>query len=272
MLDENMKQRAVGEEISLKDIVESLKHEWKLIAFLGVMGLLLSAIYVARMPQKYEASWQLQMAHLGAVNSEEPTVLIQRLRLPTAYPVEMRRGCGITEDEVVGDYLSGRLEIQPTPNVLTTVDMKFRAASSAQAKQCAEAIVAMVVEQQRSLVEAQRSLLEEDFAARQKKITKYQYALAEELQQLGKIKNLELAGVAYLAWLDQISWLRHKIREGQEEVPPAQMYQAKLIAPIYAPENSVPSKVGQVLLLGMLFGLLLGVLYALGRDGWRRQQ
>lgn len=253
-------------EVSLKDIVSSFRQEWKMIAFSGVMGLLLSAIYVSLIPEKYEAIWQIQMARFGVVNSEEPTMLIQRLRLPTAYPVEVRRSCGVSEDEVLGDYLGGKLEIQPTLNIPTSVDMKFYAASSVQAKQCAEAIVVMLVEQQRDLAEAQRSL-----ATSEKKITKYQRELAEELQQLEKIKNPALASVAYLTRLDQIAWLRHKIREEREDVLPVRIVPARLMAPIYVPGKPVPSKVQQVLLLGVLLGLLLGMLYALGKDGWSRQ-
>ena len=141
MQDEKL--QTAGEEISLKDIVDFLKGNWKRIALLGMVGLLSSAAYIALIPvpeKKYEATWQIQMAQFSKSNSEEPAALIQRLRSPTAYPVEVQRSCGMPEDGEFSDYLGGKLEIHPTKDVPTTVDMKLYAANSSQAKQCAEAM------------------------------------------------------------------------------------------------------------------------------------
>lgn len=257
MQDEKL--QTSGEEISLKDIVNFFKCNYKPIVIWGAAGLLISSAYVIRVPKKYEATWQMQMAQ----SSEEPAALVQRLRMPTGYSVEVPRHCEMPEDGEFGDYLGGKLEIKVTKDVAAKVDMKVRAASPMQARQCAEAIVTMIVAQQRSLIQ-------ERLAGRQEQITQYQQALVEEQEQLEKIKMSTLGNFGYLAKLDKLSWLRARIDGLQEEIFLSQMHPAKLIAPIYVPNKPVSPKVGLVVSSGVLLGLMLGVLYALVREGWRK--
>lgn len=260
---QNENPQTAGDEISLKDIVDFLKRNWKLIVFCGVTGLLISSAYVILAPKKYEARWQMQMAQFSNTNIEEPVALIERLRSPTAYPVEVRQHCGMPENGEFGDYLNNKLEVQVIKNLTKRVQFKFRAANHEQAKQCAETIVAMVMAQQRSLIE-------ESLAGRQVQLAQYQLALTEEQKQLEKIKKSDLGNFGYLAKLDKLSWLRTRIDALQEEALLSQMHPAKLMAPIYAPSKPIPHKTGLVLLLGMSLGFMLGVLYALGREVWRK--
>lgn len=266
MQDEKL--QTAGEEISLKDIVDFLKGNWKRIALLGMVGLLSAAAYIALIPapeKKYEATWQIQMAQFSKSNSEEPAALVQRLRSPTAYPVEVQRSCGMPEDGEFSDYLGGKLEIHRIKDVPTTVDMKLYAANPSQAKQCAEAIVTMIMAQQRGLIE-------ERLAGYQEQVVQHQQSLAQEQQQLEKIKMSTLSKVGYWARLDKLSWLRSQIGALQEEIFLSRRYPAKLTAPIYVPSKPIPtpSKAMKALPLGTLFGLMLGVLYALGREAWRK--
>lgn len=270
---QNEKLQTEGDEISLRDIVDFLKLNQKLILFSGVAGLLISAIYVILAPKEYEARWQMQMAQYSSnsnsninsniiinsnINSEEPSVLVQRLKSPTAYPAEVQQHCGMPESGEYGDYLNKKLEVKTIKEAASAVQFKFRAAKPAQAKQCAEAIVSMIMTQQRSLIE-------ERLAGRQVQLVKYQQSLAEEQLQMEKNKKFELGNLSYLAKLDKLSWLRGRIDALQEEALLSQMHPAKLIAPIYAPSKPIASKVGLVLPLGILLGLMLGVLYAFGQ-------
>lgn len=259
--------------ISLKDIVDLLKRNRRLIVIWGFVGLLFSAAYVALTPKKYEARWQLQMAQIvnsssnsysySYSNIEESSALAQRLRTSTTYPVEVQQSCSMPENGEVGDYLDGALKVEAVKNVANAVDMKVGAPSLDQAKKCAEAIVAMIVAQQSSLIE-------ERFAGRQAQLEQYRRALREEQQQLETIKKSELGNFGYLAQLDKLSWLRGRIDALQEEAMLSQKHPAKLIAPMYVPSKPVSSKAGLVLLLGVSLGLMLGVLYALVWDGWRK--
>jgi len=258
---QNEKLQTEGDEISLMDIVDFLKLNQKLILFSGVAGLLISAIYVILAPKEYEARWQMQMAQYSSnsnINIEEPSVLVQRLKSPTAYPAEAQQQCGMPENGEYGDYLNKKLEVKTIKEAASAVQFKFRAAKPAQAKQCAEAIVSMIMTQQHSLIE-------EHLAGRQVQLVKYQQSLAEEQLQMEKNKKFELGNLSYLAKLDKLSWLHGRIDALQEEALLSQMHPAKLIAPIYAPSKPIAPKAGLVLPLGILLGLMLGVLYAFGR-------
>lgn len=258
MQNENQ-QTTVQEYISLRDIVDFLNRNKWLILFCGVVGLLASKIYLMQVPEKYEARWQMQMAS----GSEEPVTLIQRLRVPSVYPVEIQLNCGMPEGGEFGDYLGGTLKVDPIKGLANAVEMKLGAPSYDQVKKCAEGIVAMITLQQRGLIE-------ERFVGRKELVTHYQKEMLDELQQLERIKKSDISNVSYLAKLDKLSLLRTRIASFQEEIYLSQLNPTKLIAPIYIPKNPVARKVILLMMLGVAFGMMLGVLYALGRDTWRK--
>lgn len=275
---QNVEWQTTRAKISLKDILSFLKRNALLIVTAVVAGVGLSVAYVAQVPKSYEAKWQMQMAQfvnsngngngngnsISYGNSEEPAALIQRLRVSLVYPVAVRLSCGMSQDGDLEDYLGGALDVKVSKNIATAVEMKFHAPSVAQARQCAEAIVAMIVEQQRGLIE-------ERMAGRPEELTQYQQALREEQQQLGEIKQSELSNISYLSKLDKLSWLRTRIDALQEEVMLSKKHPAKLVAPIFVSSKPVSPKVSLILIFGVSLGLMLGVLYALGREGWRRE-
>lgn len=263
---QNEEQRIDNDEMGLKDILSFFKRSHRPILLFGVVGLVFASTYLALVSKKYEAGWQMQMAQFvdnsNKSNCEEPAALIQRLRTPTVYPVEVQQNCGI-EGVDFSDYLGGKLKVDAIKGVNNAVTMKVSASSKEQAKQCAEAVVAMIVVQQRGLIE-------ERLAGRQVQLAQYQQSLQEERQQLEKITKSELGNFAYLTKLDKLSWLRTRIDALQEEAMLSKLHPAKLLAPIYAPNTPVSTKTGLVLLLGLALGVMLGLLYALGREGWRR--
>jgi capsular polysaccharide biosynthesis protein len=264
MQDETLQTTDV--EISLKDLMDFIKGNWKRIVLCGIAGLLLSSAYVILAPKEYGAIWQMEMAQVSNSNKlsnrEEPDALIERLRFSTTYPVKVQQQCGMPNDKDIGDYLSKKLEAQVIRSLPKVVQFKYRANSPAQAKQCAEALVMMVVEQQRGLIE--QSLTDSKV-----QLTRYQQSLAEEQRQLEKMSKSEL-GFGYLARLDKLAGLRTRIDALQEDISLDQMHPAKLIFPIYVPNKPISPKVGLVVPLGILLGLMLGLLYALGREVWRK--
>lgn len=269
-------QRTNG-EISMKDIAKFIKCNLKLIVGCGIAALLISTAYVILAPNQYEARWQMQMAQFSNSNSnsiiinnsnsnnnsEEPAALVERLRSPTAYTTEVQQHCGMPANGEFGDYLDKRLEVQIIKNITTAVGMKFRGVSPVQVKQCAESIVSMIITQQRNLIE-------ERLAGSQTQLVKYQQTLAEEQRLLEKMNKSETGSLDFLARLDKLRWLRSRIDELQEESLLSRMHPAKLISPIYMPSKPITPKVGLVLPSGILMGLMLGIIFALGREVWRK--
>lgn len=248
--------------ISLKDMAGFFKrNKWPIV--LGAFaGLLFAAAYVVITPKKYEARGQLQMAFFGA-NAEEPAALIQRLRYPTTYPLAVQQSCGMPQDGEFGDYLSGALEIQGIKNVANAVEMKVRASSADRAKKCAEAVAAMIVVQQRNMIE-------ERLAGRHEQLIEAQKALQREMQLFDSLKRSENGSIRHLAKLERIGALNARIDALQDEALMAQKHPAKLTVPFAASSHPVSPRVRSLLSLGILLGLMCGVLYALGREGWRK--
>ena len=274
-------QRTDG-EVSIKDIAKFIKCNLKLIVGSAIAALLISSAYVILAPKQYEARWQMQMAQVNNninnnsiisnsnsnninsnSNSEEPAALVERLRSPTAYTTDVQQHCGMPANGEFGDYLDKRLDVQTIKNMTTAVSMKYRGASPLQAKQCAESIVSMIITQQRSLIE-------EQLAGRQAQLVKYQQTLTEEQRQLEKMNKSELGSLDFLTRFDKLRWLRSRIDELQEESLLSRMHPAKLISPIYMTSKPISPKVSLVLPSGILMGLMLGILFALGREGWRK--
>jgi LPS O-antigen subunit length determinant protein (WzzB/FepE family) len=260
---QNEDQLVEKNEISMIDIRHFIRrNKWRIV-FGGAAGMLLATAFVLITPNRYEVSLQLQMAQFGSGNGEEPAALTQRLRMPTAYSVDTQQSCGVQVDGDTKDYLNGIVKMDTVKTVPNLIEMKVRGPSPVQAKQCAEAIFSMIVAQQHGLIE-------DRLAGRQVQLAQYQQALQAEQQQLKTIKQTELGNISYLTKLDKLSWLRTRIDALQEEAFLSQMHPAKLISPPYVPSKPVSPRVGMLLALGILLGLMLGVLYAVGRDGWRK--
>lgn len=254
-------------EISLRDAVHFLKRAWKFLVVCGVAGLFIASTYVVvtRAPEKYQAAGQIQMATTKEGNNiEDPEMLVERLRLPTAYPIEVRQSCGMPEDGEFGEHLGGALEIKPSKNVKGIAEVIILAGNTNQAKDCVGAIVKMIIGQQQNLVEAQ-------FAVQNELMVRYRKLLAEEQQKFEKIKMTEFSLVRSAGLLGNLSWLNSRINSLQEELATSKAQPAKLIAPIYAPGKPVPtqSNVGRVL-FGAFLGLMLGAFSAFVLEAWRK--
>lgn len=262
----NEKQKMAHVGISLKDIADFIWRNRLSVSIGSLTGLLLSVAYIALAPKIYEARCELQMAQVINVNGnngnssisiEEPAALVQRLRAPTAFPAELRKICGLHEDGDFKDYLDGKLRIDAVRNVSNAVDMKVFSYSPSQVRQCAESIVAMIVVQQRGMVE-------EHLAGRPEQLLVYQKTLSEEQAQLEKIQSTELSNFGYLAKLGTLSWLHTRI-DALEEALLSRKHPAKLIFPIFVSNKPVSPNVELALVLGVVLGFFLGVLLAFAR-------
>lgn len=257
----------VNDEISLKDMVIFLKRNQRTIIFFGMVGLLLSVAYLVLTPKKYEARWQMQMAlfvngndnsnYSSTYNIEEPAALIQRLSSPTAYPGEVQHSCNVPENG--GNYLGGVLEIKAFKNVVNGVEMKAIAISPDQAKRCADSLVAMIVAQQRSLIE-------DRLAGRQALMKEIQQVLQREQFSIEKLAQKKISSFEHYAKLSRINPLLMRIDALQEEILMSQKYPTKLLSPIYVTNTPVSPKNSLVMLFGLALSLVLGVIFALFRD------
>jgi len=252
-------QQLSEDEINMKDIIDFFRRNLKLIGFCGVAGILLASAYVAQATKRYEAQWQLQMAK----DSEDPASLMQRLSSRTMYPIEIQQICGLSAGVDLGEYLSGQLKVAGVKGMANAVELKVRALSADQALKCAEGITSMIAAQQNVMID-------EKLAGRSDQLAQYRESLKVEQQQLERLKKTEIGNFGYLARLDKMSWLRTRIDALQEELLLSKLHPTKLVAPVYAPSNPVSPRVKLILVLGLGVGLILGSIFVLGREGWRK--
>lgn len=255
------------EEISVREIFKYLRRNAQLIAFFGMAGLVLSVTMLILKPANFKAKIQLQMAQKNtsgteASNIESPVTLAERLSSSLAYPDEVKRSCGMPTGDELDEYLNGVVKIEPS-KIMNVVEVRVAGPSLEIVKSCSNAIVAMIVTQQHSLIE-------ESLWGKQAQLIRYKQMYQEEFQQLEKIKKAELSNFAYLDKENKLSWLRARIEELQDEAISSFLHPAKLIVPISFPKEPVPKKWFQMCSLGLSLGLFFGVLIALAREGWRK--
>lgn len=262
-MEQKLKQQDM-DVITLKVAIKFLQRNGFKLMIGGLCGAALAMYYIMATPQSYEARWQMLMAQMVVSNSEDPAALVQRLRPSSTYTAEVLNHCGKTGEEEVEEYLDKTLQVQIVKNVPNSVEFKLRAASVEQVKACSNAIVGMVIAQQREIIN-------ERLAGKQEQLAQYQQALKDEMRQLEKLKKTELGNFGYLAMLDKLTWLRARIDGLQEELFLSQKHPAKLNAPIQVSRKPVSPKVSLIWALGLLLGLMTGLLYAIAREVWRKQ-
>lgn len=257
------------------DLADFFYRRWLQIVMMGMLGMAVSGVYVVMTPKTYEAKWQMSMAQMVAgssntssnisaninINSEEPAALIQRLRSPLIYTSNALEACGKSSNDTMGEYLDNTLQMQTVKNLPNVAGFRLRMGSPELAKSCADAIVAMVIEQQSSIIHERQE-------GKKEQVAQYQKLLRDEMLQLNQLKNTQLGNFGYLAMLDKLTWLRGRIDGLQEEIFLSQKYPSKLLSPIDVSRNPVSPNVNLVLLLGLLLGLITGLLYAISREEW----
>ncbi len=244
------------DEIKLQDILGFIRANLRRAIIFVVAGLLISIIYFLWAPKKYDATWQIRMARVGTSPIESADVLTQRLRIPSTYSASILQACALAGEKELGDYLGGALEVKYDGNDGEILQLRFRAASIAQAKQCADAITEMISVQQHNLVE-------NSLAASKELLVRHKQALLELRGMLAKKQDTHLGEIEFLMGRDRINQLEGRIDALEEKIIVAQSDPTRQLTPIFIPNEPASPKVKQILPLGLVLGLILGVLYFL---------
>lgn len=263
-----MQKQNPENEISLQDIVQFIVRRRMTLLAGVVIGLLFAVTYLYTADPVYEAKWDLQVAQFAdikgdsnvMVNSEDPSELVRRLTAPTSYPESVHKICGSGGS---GEYLDGMLKVQAIRNNTDTVRMKLYSSEPTRAKQCAEAISAMIGSQQKAMIK-ERTL------GNAVQLDRYQSAFKDEVARLESIKKAELSNFSYLSSMDRLGWLRSQIDNLRSMDALADLFPTKVVSPVYVSSSPVSPRIVLSIVLGALLGVLLGVLYALIQDNKNR--
>ena len=255
-------------EISLLGILRFLKSAWKVIAIAGAVGLIVSAVYLAVTPKKFEATTQIAMAQIVAVNNninylgvnvEEPVLLISRLSSPTSFSTNVMAACGIAEQSNAGLTLSKSIKLTIPKSLTNVVELKTFGPSPQVAERCNLAIFELIKNTQSQIVAPY--------------IAEAKVRLDDDIERLAKARELvakadnsgSTMGAAYFSTRDEIRYLLDQISALKNVVTSSQNLVTRLVAPIYVGDMPIAPKKQNIFAAGIFGGIVLGLLVALVR-------
>lgn len=258
--------------ISFIDVFEFLWQNWITISAFTAAGVIASVVYLNSAQQKYEAIAQVLMAQVSdgkaespaGINIEDPNLLVTRLRLPSTYTEEAVVACSLDVKSRGGENVADMVKAVPVKNVPSMVEIHVQHTRPELAQKCATALFEMVKLQQTMIVSP---LLDES-----------RKALAEANGKLAAIQNLIaksdktlIQSIAYLAIRDEINYLKNRIDRLRQDVILGEQRKTRLAAPVYASDIAVHPRKSRSLLIGLLAGVVLGTIIAVGRQAFGKQ-
>jgi capsular polysaccharide biosynthesis protein len=267
-------------EISLLDIYMFFKDGWKLIAASTLAFSLAGIAYALLATPIYEATANIEMAVVTNSVVETPTVLAEKLRIPTYYSDETTNACGSDDSQATGESLAQDLKPAINKNAPILI-ISYRSKSVDKAKKCLEAVLENIrVDQNKiskPILSSKQHLLKslEDKLESAEKI-KHQYggkALSFDFND-PKFSASTLLMSTLLANDREITDLRNQIFELNTALSAPQTREAYLSAPIYAPSKRVEPRRSRIVLGAALGGIFLGLFFLLGQKAriYLRQQ
>lgn len=266
--------KSIQEEITLKDITNSLVESWKTLAITGVSGLLASAGYLLVTPNQYQATAQIRVAQISmnnntsplGINIEEPKLLLTRLKLPTTYTEQEIKDCGLSDQPQYAQSIPALAKFSEVKGVESIIELKVNRPTKEVANACAESLFKNIQTSQSMLIKPYTDEAE-------KLLVKYQERL-NYVQHL--VVRADKSGAAlsavYLANRDEIKFLSDEISRLNNLITSAEMRQTKLIAPIHTSDHPVFPKKQNSMVIGLIAGIFLGLAFILVKrtSEWHR--
>lgn len=255
-------------DLSIYDIQSFIVSHYKTILIFGLLGFAFSIFYLSTTPKKYQAVAQIAMAQIGvssngkfsssSANVEEPSLLIFRLSNPSGITTSVDQACGNEDQTAAGNIFPVKPFKLIIPNgVANVVELKTFGATSKLARNCAQALT--------DYIQATQAEIAEQF------LKEVKLKLAYDEDRLAKVKNSASPdsgaksdlGISYLYGRDEASFLLEEISTLKNMIISAQNRSARLIAPIYVEEITIPRKKLILIIAGLVAGLFFGALFAL---------
>lgn len=274
MSDQNINP-GIEDEISLKDIVDFVVESWKAVVLTGLLGLVGSVAYLWMTPNQYQANAQIKMAQISAnnnnnnntnplgVNIEDPNLLMARLKLPTTYTAQEIKECGLESSTTAYEDLAATAKFSAVKGVGSMIELKINRDSKEVAVGCAQSLFENIKASQNQII---KPYIEEAKTL----LVRYQDRLTNSQSLVSRAdKSGAALSAAYLANRDEVKFLTEEILRLNTFITTADTRQAKLVSPIYASDIPVAPKKRIALTAGLFVGLFLGLLWMLGKRGYK---
>lgn len=272
------------EEVSLYDVFCFFRMNWPLILSAGFVGLLCATIFLVAVPAQYESTALVEMGKTGGIGElgtviagprmviedpraviEDPSLLIERLRIPSTYSKDVIRECGLPDSPQSSASLARLVQTTPNKRIVTAVEISIRRSTPELANQCLASILEMIKQHQ-------AEILQPHLEATSKELSQLQIELRSNLNFLNSLKTTDHQSAAYFSMRDQNMFLLQIINSLKHAIN--QDHQPKLVAPIYVSSDAIFPKKPLTLILGSIYGLILGLLIAGARKlkaTWREK-
>ena len=253
------------EEITLLEVLFFLKGAWKTIIIIGLFGMMLSGIFLIITPNQYEAIIHIVMGRIsvGGLNIEEPLELINRMNSPAGIDDVVREACDLRESINQPTQLSKTIKFYLPKGVPNVVELKVLRQSPQVARTCAKSIYESIVKHQQQAIASQAQVLRARSVTR---LAKVEDRLHQNRVLLGRINSSNSSlKPAYFTLLTETRNLEDERETLLSTLNYDGAHAAYLQAPIYVSATPVYPKKLFYVVVGILGGLFLGLLVALGR-------
>ncbi|MCS6765344.1 MAG: Wzz/FepE/Etk N-terminal domain-containing protein [Candidatus Protistobacter heckmanni] len=277
MADQSPQARKVG-KYGIFQLANFCRESWRLIGICTLIGLVIALGLLAIAQKQYEASVQIQVAQISinkisdnetnnpfGVNVEEAAVVVGWLKTPTAYSEDALRNCAVSPGGSAAEDLIPSLLFGVMKNTANIVEIRLRRSSREIAATCAQAIFNLVKIRQAELV---KPLVEEA----KKTADELKKAYEENKALLVRTDKSWITSAVYLCMRDEMRSQLEDIRRMENVVSSAAARPTRLLSPIYSSDRPAFPRPGICIALGISVGLMIGLLAAITRGLYLRQQ
>jgi len=262
------------DEWSLTELIDFLRETWIKIVASGIIGSSLGIGYALIAPSKFQATSSIQVGKVAGDDVEAPSVLAEKLKMPTYYMPSTFTACNVTEEEEPGVALAKKLNLKLNKNApVITITSKEK--SIEDARKCLESVLDNIRINQNMLV---KPLLE----TKNKQLDNSKRSLesAENLSEmlLSKYKNFNFSDPQFSAAALLLATtlnndillkdLRTQVSDLEIQLAPPRTKEAFFTTPIYASSVRVEPSAILMVLLGGIAGGVLAIAYLVGRRVW----
>jgi LPS O-antigen subunit length determinant protein (WzzB/FepE family) len=236
---------------------------------LGIAG---SVTYLLETPNQYQAVANIQVAKVAGSDVESPALLLEKMKIPTFYSQKTLSACNVTEKIDPGAIIAKNLK--PTlSKTAPIINITYKATSIEDARSCLEAVLDDIRTSQNllskpilSIKAIQLLTLKQKLESSEKFVNKLPNSNFDFSDSKFSSSSLLLATTIMKE--NEVKDLRVQISDMEISLVDPQTKEAFLTAPIHAPQQKVSPKRAITLIGGLMGGLLLGLLFMLGRKVW----
>lgn len=251
------------DEISIWELVEGLKSNWRWWGIGAILGLMGAIGFLLLVPPKYEATAVIQPS-VTITSVESVAQTLERLKIVTFYGDDVVKTCQADSAKELADGV--KASVVKGNNLLS---IEYRTNSAELAEVCVAKIVEKLAASQEAIIAPLMKELEGQLAFTKQKIDEVEAILAQNEKQLAN-SPVSNESVLIILKREELMSLQKQYRDQRIQLTEPLTRSMKLLEPIYVPEKVVFPKRIPTVLGGFIGGIFVGVFSLLFNRSSRR--